>query len=158
MLILKEATWEICWTLEKSQEKCKFESGIESFVESGFVSFNRVGEKKTNMLKKLRKNKQKKDKTTHTKKETPDYRLKSAFLLTFFISFPMFSRFPKFFLQNQHFAAKFPLVLVVRFISIVFRVFCWVSVFQLFLCCLVFVFFCFVFYFQMFFVVMWNTD
>jgi hypothetical protein len=92
----------------KNQEKCRFESGIGSFVESGFVSFNRVGGKKTNMLNKLRTNKQKKTRK-HTKKETQDYRLKSAFLLTFFISFPMFSRFPKFFLQNQHFVAKFPL-------------------------------------------------
>ena len=50
--------------------------------------------------------------------------------------FPMFSRFPKFFLQNQHFAAKllfwflFVYLLLLLFFSCVF---CWVSVFQLFL-------------------------
>ena len=59
---------------KKSQETCRFESGIESFVESGFVSFNRVGERKANMLKKLRTNKQKKT-TTKRKLQTIDSNL-----------------------------------------------------------------------------------
>lgn len=59
--------------------------------------------------------------------------------------FPMFSRFPKFFLQNQHFAAKFPFF---------YMLICWyfflcgAFVFLLFLFC--FFFFWIVFYVQSF--------
>ena len=60
--------------------------------------------------------------------------------------FPMFSRFPKLFLQNQHFAAKFPFFYLFILLFCFFWVFCWVSVFQVFLFWLFFVF-----YFQSFF-------
>jgi hypothetical protein len=39
----------------KKSGKCRFESGIESSVESGCVSFNRIGEK-TKMFKNCGKN------------------------------------------------------------------------------------------------------
>jgi len=44
--------------LEKNRKKADFESGIESFVESGCVSFNRFGEKNKNVKRLREKNKQ----------------------------------------------------------------------------------------------------
>ena len=70
--------------------------------------------------------------------------------------FPMFSRFPKLFLQNQHFAAKFPFFYLFILLFYFFWVFCWVSVFQVFLFWLFFVFY-FQSFFELFFVFLFYS-
>ena len=50
---LDRKTWTKMLNNSKTEKPCKFESGIESSVESGFVSFNHLGKKDN--FKQLRK-------------------------------------------------------------------------------------------------------
>jgi hypothetical protein len=104
MLILKEQLGKSAEHWKTVRKNADLSPGLS--LESGFVSFNRVGEKtKYKPIDEKNKNEQ----TINTQ------RSKTMFMF-FFVFVPQVSIFPKCFLQHQHVAAKFPLFAFYLFI------------------------------------------